>query len=328
MGAIATLHRNALLSVAHPWSIYLGELAALLGLPTVVSGTGKTADRWAVPLASAGPLTLSVVAWNGQASGNAGDPQLLRVGLQAKLGAAPVALTWTSALFGADLPASGANHVTLFAEHDAAVTLEPTVFSAGAIQLAATSAGAAFSLTAGAAANVQASINGLSLTTPAGSITVPTLAFPLPADFDPANPQPTLGITAAELEALGAALLSLALTDALGSAGHGARGAGGLRRRGAGPAARAAGGGGCRGRYAVHRSRRVAARVAGQDRHDRAWPRVSRRVAGGAAGGRSSGPGIWSRSRGAGWQRHIRRSLGAAGRRPWLRDGAAALVRA
>ncbi len=219
MGAIATLHRNALLSAAHPWSIYLGELAALLGLPTAITGTGKTADPWAVPLASAGPLSLSVVAWNGQGSGNAADPQLLRLGLQAKLGAAPVALTWTSSLFAADLLASGANHVTLFAEHDAAVTLEPMAFSAGAIQLAATSAGATFALTAGAAAEVQASVSGLSLTTPAGSITVPTLAFPFPAGFDPTNPQPTLGITAAELEALAAALLSLALTDALGSAG-------------------------------------------------------------------------------------------------------------
>ena len=60
-----------------------------------------------------------------QTSGNAADPQQLRVGMRVQAGGAPAALSWTSALIAADLPATGANHVSLFAEHDVAVTLEP-----------------------------------------------------------------------------------------------------------------------------------------------------------------------------------------------------------
>jgi large repetitive protein len=219
MGAIATLHRNALLDTAHPWSIYLSEVAALLSLPTTVTGSGTLADPWTVPLASSGGLSLSVAAWNAQTSGNAADPQLLRLGIQAKAGVAPVALTWTSTLLAADLPASGANHVSLFAEHDAALTLQPDVFSAGSVEIGATATSASFSLVAGSPPKIQAAVTGLSLTTPSGTIAVPTLAFPFPAGFDPSNPGPALGITAAQLEHLVAALLALALTDALGSAG-------------------------------------------------------------------------------------------------------------
>ena len=219
LGAIATLHRNALLSVVHPWSIYLSEVAALLSLPTAVAGSGKPDDPWTVSLASSGGLSLSVVAWNAQISGNAADPQLLRLGIQAKAGAAPVALTWTSTLLGADLPTSGANHVTLFAEHDAALTLQPQIFSAGSVQISAAAVDASVSLVAGSPPKVQAAVTGLTLTTPTGAIVVPTMAFPFPAGFQPTNPSPALGITAAQLENLVAALLSLALTDALGTAG-------------------------------------------------------------------------------------------------------------
>ena len=66
---------------------------------------------------------------------------------------------------------------------------------------------------------MHAAANGLSVTTPAGTVAVPTLAFPFPPGFDPSNPGPVLGITAADLEKLIAAPLAPALTDALGSAG-------------------------------------------------------------------------------------------------------------
>lgn len=218
--AIATLHRNALLSAAHPWSIYLAELAALLSLPITISGSGKPSDPWSVPLASTGPITAILVAWNAQGSGNAADPQQLRVGLRAQAATASVTVAWTSVLFAADLLASGANHMTLFAEHDAAVTMTPPAFRAGTTSLSATGLGATFSLVAGLAANVQASVNGLTVTTPAGTINVPTLAFPFPANFDPQNPTAALGISAAELENLVAAMLSTALYDAFGPAGR------------------------------------------------------------------------------------------------------------
>jgi hypothetical protein len=217
--AIATLHRNALLSSSHPWSVYLTELAALLSLQSAVTGSGKPADPWSVPLASAGPMSLSLVAWNAQTSGNAADPQLLRLGIGAQTGKAPAAVSWTSVLIAADLPATGANRVRLFAEHDAVLTLQPPPFSAGSTQLRADSSNASFSLVAGSPANVQAAVNNLIVTTPAGAVTIPTLPFPFPAGFDPQNPSTTLGISAAQLETIAAALLPVAMADALGSAG-------------------------------------------------------------------------------------------------------------
>ena len=119
--AIAALHRNALISTAHPWSIYLSELAALLSLPATVTGSGTPADPWSVPVASAGPMSVALTAWNAQTSGNPADPQQLRIGLGAQAVTPTAQASWASALIGADLPASGANHVTLFAEHLATV---------------------------------------------------------------------------------------------------------------------------------------------------------------------------------------------------------------
>ena len=219
LGAITTVYRLALTSAAHPWKNYLGELAALLSLPTTIGGSGTPADPWTVSLASSGPLSLSLAAWNAQTSGDAADPQLLRLGIRAQAGAAPAVLTWTSALFAADLPSTGANHVTLFAEHDAVVALTPPAFSAGTIQLSAANIGATFSLVAGGSPIVQAGVTGLTLTTPAGTVAVPTLPFPFPAGFDPQNPAASLGVSATQLESFVAALLSVASADALGSAG-------------------------------------------------------------------------------------------------------------
>ena len=70
-----------------------------------------------------------------------------------------------------------------------------------------------------ASASVRAAVNGLTLTTPGGSIPVPTLTFPFPAGFDPQNPTATLGISAAQLKTSPPRVLSMAMTDSLGSAG-------------------------------------------------------------------------------------------------------------
>ncbi len=225
IAAITALHRNALVSAAqhppalHPWLIYLSELAALLSLPTTVTGSGAPSDPWLVPIAGAGPWTLSLAAWNAQTSGNAADPQRLRIGIRAQAGSATAQLSWTSTLLAVDMPATGANQVSLFAEHEAVVTLQPPRFGTGTMQLNAASIVATFSLVAGGSANVQASVNGLALTTSAGTINVPTLPYPFPANFDPQNPAATLGISQAQLENLVAAMLLAALGDAFGGTG-------------------------------------------------------------------------------------------------------------
>jgi large repetitive protein len=218
--AIAAFHRAALISTTHPWSIYLSELAALLSLPTAVTGTGTTADPWSVPLASVGPLSVALVAWNAQTSGNPSDPQQLRIGLRGQAVTPTAQANWTSVLLGADLPSDGANHVTLFAEHVATVTLQPPAAGDGTTQLSTSGIDVTFSMIAGAPIAVQASINQLNLTTPSGTITVPTLTVPLPAGFDPQNPTAALGISTAQLESLVIATLWEALADALGPAGR------------------------------------------------------------------------------------------------------------
>lgn len=217
---IATLHRNALLSAAHPWSIYLAELGTLLGLPGAVSGSGTVADPWTIPLASSGPIVASLAAWNGQTSGNAADPQQLRIALRAGISSSEITLAWSSVLLGADLAVSGPNHTTMFAEHHLSANFIPPAVSAGSTGLSATSLGAEFSLIAGQPAQVSAAINGLAVTTPAGVINIPALSFPVPAGFDPQNPGPALGITTAELENFVAAMLAGSFRDAFGVTGQ------------------------------------------------------------------------------------------------------------
>lgn len=218
--AIATLHRNALLSATHPWSMYLAEIATLLSLPGAVTGTGTPANPWSIPLGNAGPLTATLVGWNAQSPGNAADPQELRIGLRVGVSAAPITVSCTSVLFAADMPASGSSRVSVFAEHDTAVSFGALTFTSGTTALATSGVSASFSLVAGSPPVVSARINDLTVTTANGStLSVPMIAFPFPGGFDPANPAPVLGISAAQLGSLAGILLASALNQAFGAAG-------------------------------------------------------------------------------------------------------------
>ena len=187
-------------------------------MPTTVTGSGAPSDPWLVPIAGAGPWTLSLAAWNAQTSGNAADPQRLRIGIRAQAGSATAQLSWTSTLLAVDMPATGANQVSLFAEHEAVVTLQPAPIR-HRYDAAQRCQHRGDVLAGRGSANVQASVNGLALTTSAGTINVPTLPYPFPANFDPQNPAATLGISQAQLENLVAAMLLAALGDAFGGTG-------------------------------------------------------------------------------------------------------------
>jgi len=218
--ALAALHRAALLSAAHPWPAYFGELVALLGLAGSVAGNGTPATPWSATIASSGPLALQLVAWNAQTSGNAGDPQLLRIGLRLDGADAPLEASFTAELLGIDLPAVRSSEVALLGGYHAEIVLTlGTDVAIGGITLHATSIDATFDVSVGSAPVVAASIAGLAITTPAGTVTIPALAFPFPPGFDLTNPAATLGISVAQLESVVLALLEQGAATQLGSAG-------------------------------------------------------------------------------------------------------------
>lgn len=219
--AIAALHRAALLSTTHPWKIYFDEIAALLSIP-VTAGSGTETDPWAATIADAAPTMLQLVAWNGQTSSTSTDPQQLRIGLRLAAGSAPIAGAVTIELIRADLAADGTTALALAGACRAAVTITPQAsVTAENIALTATSLTATARVPFGQRPQVTVAINALSITTPGGTITVPSITYPFAAGFDVTDPASALGIGVAELELLVQALLVRALTAAFGPTGTG-----------------------------------------------------------------------------------------------------------
>ena len=217
--AIATLHRQALLSSTHPWSIYLNEIAALLGLSGGVAGAGTTASPWVANIATTGPLSVGLAAWNAQTSGNASDPQLLRLAIQLSANAASAQASWTTEIFSADLPASGPNQVRLLGGHHGSASITPgTIAPINGIGIQASSLTAELDIVPGTRPVFQAAVNGLVVTTPTGPLNITSLKFPFPSGFDITNPV-SLGISVAQLEQLVIALLARELSDNFGSVG-------------------------------------------------------------------------------------------------------------
>ncbi|HEY4940109.1 MAG TPA: DUF6603 domain-containing protein [Rhizomicrobium sp.] len=219
LSAIATLHRNALLSTAYPWSNHFGELAALLSISGAVGGSGTFADPWVAAIASYGPLTLQLAAWNAQTSGNAADPQLLRIGVRALASDPSTSAWWTTELLAVDMPASGANTIALLGAHHAALTFVPGgVEEISGVSLTADSVSATLDIVAGSP-RVTATVVNLVFASDGGTLTLPRLAFPFPGNFDLQNPFASLGIAVGDLETLVRGLLTRALCDAFGSEG-------------------------------------------------------------------------------------------------------------
>ena len=116
---LAALHRGMLAD--HSWSAMLESISTLLGLPGEVSGAGTDVRPWLVPVATAGPVTLSLAAWN------AGDAttQRLRLGLHATATVGPFTTTLRSELLAIDLPETGAGGVALVAEQRVVLAFAP-----------------------------------------------------------------------------------------------------------------------------------------------------------------------------------------------------------
>jgi large repetitive protein len=222
--AVGAFHREVLLD-GQRWMFLLGEVAGLLGLPSSISGTGTQSDPWLVSIASSGPLTINLAAWNAQTSGIATDPQLLRLGVRAVAANAPLTFSISSELLAFDLPQNAVGSASLVGGQHAALLIQPGV---------ATSAAAGFALNAssffaemdwspGSTFFWQAGVNGLTLTSNTASVGPVSLTFPLSGSFDVSNLQTTaraLGISIPDLELLLRVLIARAALEYGGVPGY------------------------------------------------------------------------------------------------------------
>ncbi len=204
--AIGAFHREVLLD-GQRWSFLLGEVAGLIGLPAATSGTGTATDPWLAPLASAGPLTINLAAWNAQTSGVAADPQQLRLGLRAVASSAPITFSITSELLACDLPLNASGTATLLAAQHARLLIEPGVAASpvAGFGLNADSFAAELDWSPGASVSWQASVTGLTITSGANTVGPLSLTFPPAGGFDVNNLPATaaaLGISVPNLEVL------------------------------------------------------------------------------------------------------------------------------
>ncbi|WP_217591181.1 DUF6603 domain-containing protein [Burkholderia sp. GbtcB21] len=226
-GAIAAVHRAALLDATHGWAPLFGELAALLpGLPGGVAGTGAATDPWRIALGPAiGPLQLQLAAWNAQTSGNPADVQRLRVGLRVAADAAPLSFSWQSEMLAFDLPATGAGHLAFIGAQALRLAVTPaysgTLFDAE-VTASVASLAAQLDWTPGSPLAWRVGLENVHVDAGGDSFTVATLGFPPAAGFDLSNPATAaaaFGLTPATLEKL----LSLLLGQAAAALGDDVR---------------------------------------------------------------------------------------------------------
>lgn len=218
-GAIAALHRAALLDPVHNWSFLLAELAGLLGLAGAVTGAGRRNDPWRVTLAP-GPLPVELAAWNEAISGSPADPQLLRIGLRASALRGPMQFWWLAEILAVDLPARGSGNVGLMAGQHASFLLQPlpAVPARAGIAMSAASVGITMDWAPGGAMLLRGVVRDLNVTVDGNTTNVPELAFPPPPGVDVTNPV-ALGVSVGTLEALFRQLLAHGLNAWAGRPG-------------------------------------------------------------------------------------------------------------
>jgi large repetitive protein len=207
--AIAAVHHASLLDATHSWKFLFAEIAGLFGISDPVVGTGTADDPWRVPLES-DSIAVELAAWNARQSTNTADPQQLRIGVRLSIANDPWNLSWLAELLAFDLPASGPASIALLGAQHARLQLAPIPMSpaTAGVAISADSLALRLEWSPGSALQIQAALANLTVATASSTIHVPALAFPPPAAFDFSNPQPTLGISATDLQTLFRALLT------------------------------------------------------------------------------------------------------------------------
>ncbi len=123
--ALGGLHRAILADRAHPWSHMLGQVATLVGLTPAVTGAGTAVDPWVTPIATAGPASLSLAAWNARTDADPAGYARLRLGVVANAGRTVFAGRLLVELLAIDLPPAGAGAVSLVGRSELAIVLTP-----------------------------------------------------------------------------------------------------------------------------------------------------------------------------------------------------------
>jgi large repetitive protein len=207
--AIAAVHRASLLDPTHSWKFLFAEIAESFGISDPVAGTGTADDPWRVPLDS-DSIAVELAAWNARQSTNTADPEQLRIGVRLSVANDPWNLSWLAELLAFDLPASGSAAIALLGAQHARLQLAPIPMppETAGVAISADSLALQLEWSPGNALQIQAVLANLTVVADSSTIHVPALAFPPPAAFDFSNPQPTLGISATDLQTLFRALLS------------------------------------------------------------------------------------------------------------------------
>ena len=226
-GAIAAIHRAALVDATQSWDHLFAEVIALLpGLPGAMQGTGTPDDPWRVPLGPAiGALELQLAAWNAQTSGNAADEQRLRLGLRLAAASPPITFAWLAEVLAFDLPASGSARVGFVGTQSLRLAIAPAydgkLFD-DEVHATVASVAAQMSWSPGAPMSWRAGLENVRIEAGPDAITVASIAFPPAAGFDLSNPATaaaSFGLTPETLEKL-ALLLVAQVASALGEEGR------------------------------------------------------------------------------------------------------------
>lgn len=201
-GAIADVHRRALIATPPAWAPMLAEVAGLLGRHDPVEGGGVETDPWRVRIASVGDVALQLVAWDARTAATPPGSGLLRIGLRLYVERAPVRGWWLTELLAFDIPAAGVTSCALLAGHH--LRLASGQIGPAGTALGTTIAADGVELIAdwvGGTARCDARLSGLVVT--AEGDTVGPLSLSLrPNAFDPRAADLGLGLDPADLVAL------------------------------------------------------------------------------------------------------------------------------
>ncbi|HEX5354827.1 MAG TPA: DUF6603 domain-containing protein [Aquabacterium sp.] len=226
--ALGQFHRAVLTHPTAHWGHLLNELAGLAGLAGGFTGSGTPASPWLITLASAGPLTVSLAAWNH----TPGDPTArLRVGLRLNAAAAGWLLNWRADVLGFDLPASGAGQVWLMGGQEASVGLSPLpTANIDGLGLSASSIGLVARWQPGTGLVANARLDGLALTLGPDTHVIGNLVLPPAVPYNLAVPA-TLPLPMGALQDTLSAFIYAGLRQWSGPAGEVVGGLMGLHRR-------------------------------------------------------------------------------------------------
>ncbi|MDF1489003.1 alpha/beta hydrolase [Tessaracoccus caeni] len=123
--ALAGLHREILADAAHPWQHMLAQVALLAGLTPDIGGAGTVDDPWTAPIATEGPVTLALAAWNARTDADPAGLQRLRLGVLAQATQGVFDGRLLVELLAFDLPAAGHGAVALVGRSELRLRVTP-----------------------------------------------------------------------------------------------------------------------------------------------------------------------------------------------------------